>query len=298
MAGFELGVLPSNGLSHNGPKSLNPPESSPARLFDRLFNPDSGFRAPGSMAPVDPKLRLRRSVLDAVHQDANRLAGRLGRKDAGRLDQHLTGIRELELRIARLEASPPNLEACTVPPAPAESFPDVAGRPPLSALSTAMWDLLAMALACDQTRVFSVFFSPPLTDALFLDAPAGHHQLTHDEGGQQPNVHNIVRFVMGELARLMERLGQVTEGDDTLLHHTAMLCTSDVSFGRTHSIEDYPILVCGGASGALRRGVHVRAQGESVTRVGLSLMRAVGVPIAEFGQGAALVRDGLGGLER
>jgi hypothetical protein len=294
---LELAVIPSAGFSHNGPRSVNPAESSPARLFDRLFNPDGGFREPGSNAPPDPKLHLRRSVLDAVHRDAARLARRLGARDAARLDQHLTGVRELEQRIARLEAAPPSLAACMAPAAPAADYPNVEGRPPISEVSGVMIELLAMALACDQTRVFSLFFCPPLADTLFLDLPFGHHQLTHDEGGDQPQVHRIVRFVMGELRRLLERFDAIPEGDGTLLDHVSILATSDLSFGRTHSIEDYPVLVCGGSSGALKSGVHVKAQGEPISRVGLSLLRAVGVPQAEYGDGAARVTDGIAGLE-
>jgi hypothetical protein len=294
---LEVAVIPSAGFSHNGPRSVNPAESSPARLFDRLFNPDGGFRAPGTDAPPDPKLHLRRSVLDAVRQDASRLARRLGARDAARLDQHLTGVRELEQRIARLEAAPPSLAACRAPMAPRASFPDIEGRPQIAEISGAIIELLAMALACDQTRVFSLFFCPPLADTLFLDLPQGHHQLTHDEGGDQPQVHRIVRFVMGELARLLQRFDAVEEGDGTLLDHLSLLATSDLSFGRTHSIEEYPILVCGGSSGALKAGVHVKARGEPVSRVGLSLLRAVGVPQAEFGDGPARVTDGIAGLE-
>jgi hypothetical protein len=293
---LEVGVKPGAGMSFNGPNSQNPPESSPAALFDRLFNPVNGFRAPDSNAPPDPRLRWRRSVLDVVLGQASAMHAKLGAADRARLDQHLTGIRELETRIARLELAPPSLEACTAPGAPTGDFADVAGRPPLAEISAAMIDLLAFALACDQTRVFSFDFTAPLSDVLFGDAPAGHHQLTHDEPGEQPIVNGIVQTVMTEYARLLARLDQVTEGDGTLLDHTAILATSDVSFGREHSIEEYPILIGGGACGALVSGRHIRTAGDNVSRVGFSLLHAMDVPVSEFGQEAGRVTDGIAGL--
>ncbi|MBI2373031.1 MAG: DUF1552 domain-containing protein [Deltaproteobacteria bacterium] len=293
---LEVSVRGGSGLSYNSPTSMNPPEQDPGRLFDRLFNPERGFRAPGSDAPPDPKLRLRRSVLDAVAGDAARLLSRLGRADQARLDQHLTGIRELETRIARLEDDPPDLAACVQPLAPSASFADVEGRPPLSEISAAMADLIALALACDQTRVFSHFFSEPVGDLLYPGAPAGHHQLTHDEPGDQPVVNGIVKFIMKELRMFLERLDAVQEGEGTLLDHCAILATSDVSFGRTHSIEEYPILVAGGAGGRLLMGHHLRTAGENVSRVGFSLLQAMGVPVSEFGKEDGYVTSGLPGL--
>ncbi|MBI4819633.1 MAG: DUF1552 domain-containing protein [Deltaproteobacteria bacterium] len=293
---LELGVVGGSGLSFNGPNSQNPPELLPGRLFDRLFNPEKGFRAPGSDAPVDPKLRLRRSVLDAVMGDAQRLHEKLGRVDRERLDQHLTGLRELETRIARLEEDPPMLLACAQPVAPTATFADVQGRPPLTEISAAMVDLLAMALACDQTRVFSFFFGEPVGDTLYPGAPAGHHQLTHDEPGDQPVVNGIVKFIMAEFAKLLQRLDSIPEGEGTLLDHTVILATSDVSFGRTHSIEDYPILIGGSAGGAIRTGEHLATAGDNVSRVGFSLLQAMGVPVSEFGKEEGAVSSGLAGL--
>jgi hypothetical protein len=293
---LEIGVRPSEGLSYNGADSRNPPESSPRRLFERLFG--GGFQLPGAEPIHDPKLRLRRSVLDAVMSDAQRVMPRLSTKDRARLDQHLTGVRELERRIARLEENPPSFEACALPRMPAESYPDIDGRPQLSEISRIMGEILAMALACDQTRVFTNVFTYPVNNVLFAGTPAGHHQLTHDEPGDQPTVSRIVQAIMTELAAFLEALRAVPEGEGTLLDHCAVLCTSDTSFGRLHALEDYPILIAGTASGALVKGIHYRsATGENSSRVLLTLLRAMGVPLAEFGVEGGRVTEGIGAIE-
>lgn len=293
---LELGARPGPGLSYNGPESRNPPEASPRRLFDRVFG--GGFQAPGEEPRIDPKLRLRRSVLDVVAADARRLSQRLGASDRQRVEQHLDGIRELERRIARLEENPPRLASCAVPEQPAEDYPDLDGRPQLGAISRALADTLAMALACDQTRVFTNFFSYPVNNLLFPSVRAGHHQLTHDEPGDQPQVNEIVKTIMGELAYFLGALRAVPEGDGTLLDNCAVLCTTDVSFGRTHSLEDYPIILAGTAGGALRKGIHYRSpSGENASKVLLSLLRAMGLRRSEYGVEGGRVDQGLGAIE-
>lgn len=293
---LEVGVRPGPGLSFNGPDSVNPPESSPHALFTRVFG--GGFQAPGSEPRVDPKLRLRRSVLDGVMADSARLKQRLGAGDQRRLDQHLDGVRELEKRLARLEESPASLAACAVPPEPALDYPAVDGRQPLSDVSRAIADVLVMALACDQTRVFSSFFSAPINNLLFPGASAGHHQLTHDEPGDQPAVNAIVKQIMVELAYFLEKLRAVQEGDRTLLDNCVVLCTSDVSFPREHRLDEYPVLLAGTASGALQKGLHVRSTtGDNVSKVILTLLRAMGVRRAEWGTEEGRVTEGLGAIE-
>ena len=280
---IEAAVQPgTTGLSFNGPNSPNPAESDPAALFQRIFGPE--FVKPGSTAAPAPTLALRKSVLDAVTQDAKGLQGVLGASDKARLERHLDGVRSLEQRIQKLQQSPPNLAACNVPPAPKGAFPAVAGRAPLSEISRAMVDILAMALACDQTRVFSLWFSQPVSNALIGDAPAGHHQLTHDEPGGQPEVAKILVQIMNELAYLLKAFDAVTEGDGTLLDHCAILATSDCNYGRQHTLDDYPIVIAGSCNGALKTGLHHRApSADNTSKVSLSLARAMGLTLEAFG---------------
>src|SRR6185295_2769783 len=95
--------------------------------------------------------------------------------DRVRLDQHLSGIRAIEMQLDRLQQSPPALMACKIPAKPQDDYPDVNGRAQMREISRVVSDLMAMALACDQTRVFTNTFSQPVSDVLFLIASEGHH---------------------------------------------------------------------------------------------------------------------------
>ncbi len=279
---IQTAAAPCNGTSYNGPSSRNPPEADPYALFERLFG--SSFREPGSTGPIDPTLGLRQSVLDAVMEDTARLRGRVGAADKLRLDQHLDGIRELETRLAKLQEDPPALDACVRPPELTADYADVEGRPQITARSRAMCDMLAMAMACDQTRVFAHFMDDQVGDTLFPGATAGHHQLTHDEAVPQNQVNSIVMQCVEEFAYLVGKLASVEEGEGTLLDNCAIMACSEVSEGRTHSVDEMPLLIAGSACGALKTGLHYRSYSqENVSKALLTLIRAMDVPVTEFG---------------
>ena len=294
---LEFGVQRSTrSISYASPTQMNPIETSPAALFNRLFGDD--FRAPGDSSGPDPRLALRRSVLDGVIAQTTALKARLGSSDKARLDQHLEGVRSLERQIERLQSSPVNLAACARPGSPLPDYPDIAGRQQLSAISHAMSDLVAMALACDQTRFFFDMFTQPLTDILIGTSAAGHHQLTHDEAGDQPQVNGILVTIMQEFAYLLEALKRIPEGSGTLLDNCVVLGTTDCGFGRTHQLTDYPLIVAGKAGGALKTGLHVKSTtDENASKLMLTIVNAIGLRRADYGLNEAKTTERLLAIE-
>jgi hypothetical protein len=292
---LETGVQRSDtGLSFSGPNLMNPPETDPHTLFNRLFG--DGFRAPGDMSGPDPRLALRHSVLDAVAGQATRLQARLGAADRARIDQHLEGIRDIERQLEQQAQNPPNLAACRRADEPPTDIADINGRPDMSTRSRLMSDLKVMALACDQTRVFFHMYTQPVNNTLFANFPAGHHQLTHDEPGDQPSVQAILQLIMGDLQYFISAMRAIPEGAETLLDHSLVLCTTDCSYGRTHALDEYPIVIAGGNGLGLKQNYHLRARDENASKLSFSILQLMGVRVADFGVGPGLVTDGLAGL--
>lgn len=291
---LEIGIGSSDIFSYSGPNAPLPGESDPLTFYQRLFG--DTFREPGEKGVVDPALGYRRSVLDTVMEDIQRLQSELGSADRVRLEQHLDGVRELELRLARLEEDPPDYASCARPGEPMSEYPDVDGRPQLAEKSSVMADMLAMALACDQSRVFHFHFTPCLYGGLFSEASDGHHNLTHNEGGDQPEVHAITVEVMESLATLLTALDAVPEGEGTLLDHTLVMACSEVSEGQTHSLDEIPLVLAGG--GHFKSDHHYRSYTqENISKVMLSVLRAMGLPEASYGDGDAQATDGLSAIE-
>jgi hypothetical protein len=273
-------------LSHRGPDNPNPPEYDPAAVFDRLFG-----------AGLARERQLGRSVLDAVAEDARALTRKVGGKDRLRVDQHLENIREIEQRVAREWKRPARCEVGAFP----GSFAATDGKEPLEAINAAMSRLVALALSCDQTRVFTYQFSGSVANTVYWqvgeDKP--HHQFTHDEPGDQPIVHAGTIFVMKQLSRLLQDLQNTPDGAGNLLDSCAILASSDTADGKEHTLQDYPIVVAGRAGGALKHpGVHYRSDSkESSSKVLLSVLRAVGLRLDQFGKKGGNVKDSLGAIE-
>lgn len=256
-------------LSHNGPSNPNPSEYSPARLFARLFG-----------TPPTPQVNAaRKSILDAVIGQLGSLHGRVSAHDRQRLDQHLESIRDIERRIALPAAR------CAAPP-PARDVPDVDGKEQIEQKNQLMSDLLAVALACDLTRVFSLMFSTCGSGVIVWQAGAtnGLHYTCHTEAVPQPVVHKATVFTMQQLAYFLQRLRDTPEAGGNLLDSCAILCTTEHSEGNTHAIDEFPMLLAGRAGGKLKGGIHYRSPSkENTSKALLTVLRAAGCPLSEFG---------------
>ncbi|HMI88736.1 MAG TPA: DUF1552 domain-containing protein [Polyangiaceae bacterium] len=283
-------------LSHNGPDNPNPSEYDPIKVFDRLFG--TGVTPPPGTA--DLTLALRKSVLDGVLADVNRLRMRVSAADKARLDQHLDNVRSIENRLVGTGGTMPPSSSCKLPVKPG-AVGGTNSKENLQEATKLMSDLIAMALACDLTRVFSMMYSGPTNSTVFwqVNATTGHHALTHDEAGDQPLVHACTIFTMQCLADLCVALKNIPEGAGNVLDNTAIIGSSDVADGKAHSLTDYPLVVAGKGGGFLKYpGVHYRsANKENTSTVLFSVLRAAGLTMTEFGAGGGLVSTSCTAIE-
>jgi hypothetical protein len=150
-----------------------------------------------------------------------------------------------------------------------------------------MANLVALSLACDQTRVFSYMFSGSVGGTSYpeLSISTNHHTLSHDEGGDQPQVQKITVFILQRFAALLEAMKAIPEGDGNLLDNSIILASTDVTEGQPHSINNYPIIVAGGGGGTLvHPGIHIKGSKGNASDVLLTLLQAMGLPLTEFGK--------------
>jgi hypothetical protein len=97
---------------------------------------------------------------------------------------------------------------------------------------------------------------------------------------------------------MVSAFAAVAEGESTLLDHCAILATTDCSYGRSHSVEDYPILIAGTANGALKQGIHYHSvANENTSKVLLTLSRAMDLTLDSYGEGAGKVTSSVSAIE-
>ncbi len=285
-------------LSHRGPDAPLEQNANPADVFNKLF---AGFTPKDA---TDPRDRLRTSVLDVVKSDLGRLKNKLGATDQKRLDAHLNGISEVRQRILAL---PPTVtSACKVPAKVTQDNKDVNGAEPFEAVSSAMSDLLAMAFACDLTRVATFQFSGSVGGHTYRslpnfpngDARMNEHFMTH-EASMQELVHQAVVFTMKNFAYTLRALHKISEGSGNLLDSSCVMATSDLSEGISHSDANYPLLIAGKAGGALKYpSVHLKGSGQNASDVLLTCLRAtIGPQVTEVGAKEGFSKTPCKGIE-
>ena len=291
-------------ISHNGPDSANPPIYEAGAVFNRLFGGD--YKPPAGGVGADPgalekATALRRSILDAVRRDFDGLNPRVSAPTASAWTStwRTSAPSSAACRCPTAPGRWPGVAGCAAPPAPGV-FTDTPAGEPLEPVMTAMSDLIALALACDQTRVFSVMFSGSTASTVFWQANVtrGHHQLSHDEAGDQPQIQATTVFTMKMFNVLLAKLKATPEGAGNLLDSCAILASSDCAEGKSHSNKDYPVLVAGHAGGKLKfPGIHFRGPQQNPNQVLLSMLRGVGLERPSYGLNNSLTTTGCAPIE-
>ena len=164
-----------------------------------------------------------------------------------------------------------------------------------------MTELLVMALACDNTRVFNMNFNNGASSLTRVGSTITHHQLTHEEPldnrlGYQPDATWFVNRIMEGWANFVAALDAVKEGDRTLLDNTLVFAHSETEFAKFHTIDNIPMMTAGSAGGRIKTGIHIRGEGTPVSRVGLTLQQVMGVSVDKWGSGSLESNKSIGDL--
>lgn len=282
---------PRTSYSYRDGRSLNAAVPSPTDLYGKIFGPSFTDPNKAEFTP-SPDVMARRSVLSSVTEQRKELAGKLGAADRARLDQYFTALREMEETLALQLRKPPPADACAVPQMPSAAkgldLTDVEVR---KRQHKVMAQLLAMALACNQTRVFNFAFSTAAADLRQAGHTTGYHQSTHEElvdrsVGFQPTVNLFATRSMEAWADFVGALAGVREGDGTLLDNMLVVAHSDVSYAKNHDVSGLPVMLAGRAGGRVKPGIHVNGNGEPISRIGLTVQQVMGVPIDGWGAGS------------
>ncbi|MFT7520609.1 MAG: hypothetical protein ACI9MC_002759 [Kiritimatiellia bacterium] len=259
-----------------------PPDNDPWAVYQRLF-----ADASKSDAEIERQIKRREAVFDTVRADFGSLSKKLGADDQVRVDAHLTAIEDVRKRML---GAPFRFGGSCQP---------IDLGAPQDALSTANFpligglqmDLLALAMACDITRVATLMWTYSTADPVYRfvhdDIRVGHHSLAHKGDEDFARVdHNtrINAWFAGQLAELVDRLKAMPEGDGTVFDNTVILWTNEQSKGNNHSRMGMPYVLLGGAGGAFDTGRYVLQDREtSHNQLMVSLLQGLGVETSTFG---------------
>jgi hypothetical protein len=242
----------------------------PRAAFDQLF----GFGATAEERAA--QRHADRSVLDWILTQVNSIQQSLGPSDRARLDEYLEDVREIERRIQKIETYNRSGEVRALPEAPAGVPDDFEEHVKL------MFDLQAVALASEVTRVFSFKMSRDSSGRVYPKSgvntsfhPASHHQEREDRILQ---FHQINKYHVSLMPYFLEKLKATPDGDGTLLDHSLVIYGSPMGNPNVHNHKRCPLFLAGHASGKLKGNLHiVTPDGTPMANAMLAMLRLVGL---------------------
>lgn len=288
-------VSPTNVLCYEGANRPLPPETDPRALWDRLFK-DLGTT--GSNVSADKARRT--SILDTVKGSYTRLSQKVGTEDRAKLDAHLAKIREVEMSLAAVTGMAS--AACSskfggdldgaFTSAAKEDTCDGCVEAPKDTLiprtGKILMDLVAMALACDLTRVATVQWMDSASNNSFpwLGLTDTHHGYQHDRGYQPDGIVKIDNWYAQQFRYFVDKLLELKEGDTSLLASTGVFWCKEISHPNAHSHTDMPFVLAGNAGGAWKGGGWRKVPGASGNDLLLGFVNAYGIDAKTFGKPA------------
>jgi hypothetical protein len=281
---------PRDTYSFRSADAMNNPDISPIEFYRKVFG--SEFQDPNSPSfTPNPAIMVRKSVLSAVSEQSASLKKQLGTADRERLDQYFTSVRQLEDRLALQLEKPPLAPSCKVPGQVAKDPPLGVDVDVVAERHKLMSTMMAMAVACNQTRVFNMTYSNSGSNHVKKGLDKTHHTVTHEELvdeklGYQPTSNFFVTRALQEFANFVAIFASIPEGDGSLLDNVLIYAHSDQEFAKIHSISGIPMMTAGRAGGRLKTGIHVDGKGEAGTQLGYTVQKVMGLNVSEWGTGS------------
>lgn len=264
----------TNTLSWRSETQALPVMVNPRDVFERLF---------GDATAVDDRARntlfdRRRSILDFVRGDAQRLASAASSHDRRKIDEYLSAVRDVERRIQKLSEKDlgwisKDLELPAGVPEDFKTHVEL------------MIDLQVLALQTDLTRVSTFMLGRELSNRAYpeIGVPDSHHSLSH-HGGEPDKIEKLAkisRYHLAQYAYLIRKLVDTPEGEGSLLDSTVVMAGSSLGEPNDHDCMDLPALIAGG--GIPGNHYHALPTHTPMSNLMLTLIQHLGVDATSFG---------------
>jgi hypothetical protein len=277
----------SRSLSWTRDGVLLPCEDRPSQVFKRLFLKGT----PEEVHAQAQRLALGQSIMDTVAGQTKRLQNQVGAHDRERLDQYLTGVRDLEQRMVQSAAWQD------------KPLPVVTEQPPVDPgdpreymeKTRLMYDMARLAFETDSTRNITLMLDSVNSPAIEVEGHAmsdGYHNLSHH--GSDPNKLKQLETIDTEHMKLLNQLfGDLKtrhEGGDTLLDRSMILYGSNLGSANTHVTTNLPVLFAGGG---FKHGQHLafdRDRNYPLPNLFVNVLQQFGIPEDHFASSTGTMR--------
>jgi hypothetical protein len=222
---------------------------------------------------------MQKSVMDAVLADAKSLQAKANAADKRKLDEYLTTVRDIEVRIQRAEKLTAEMPKVPVPAGVPESYEEH---------MRLMFDLMTLAFQTDSTRIATFMLAHDGSNRSFseIGIPDAHHSLSHHQ--RRPDrlekIGQIDRFYLKQLGYFLSKLKATKDGEGNLLDNCMIVYGGGISDGDRHNHDQLPVILAGKGGGTMTPGRRIALAGEvPMTNLYLSMLDRLGVKAERVG---------------
>jgi hypothetical protein len=278
----------------------------PLEVFNSLVSLAPPLDPGGSIAlETQKRLTRNQSVLDAVLENAERTRQRLGTGDRHRMDEFLTSVRAVEMRVTGVSAGMGGL-GCITSAAPTLDGVEQSATAPRQTTPSydkglhadAMNDLIAMAFQCDVTRVISYMLEDERSEFTYdhVEVRSFTAEGSSPKGGLCPAYHaaqhhtgddfaTITWWNVGKVAELCRKLDTIEEAPGVSLLDNSVVMFGACMHGGNHRASDLPLALIGGGNLGLQSDKHVALGQRPLRDLYVTLLNEVyGLDVMDFGQ--------------
>ena len=214
-------------------------------------------------------------------EDAKILNKKLGHTDKMKLDEYMTGVREIERRLSFLEKQTKDFNS--------SSLVNVQGIPAdYQEHIKIMGDLMVLAFQTDTTRVSTFMFANEGSNRSYkmVGVSDGHHEMSHHQKTPEKleALKKINNFHVTQLAYILNKMDSIKEGDRTLLDNSMIVYGAGICDGDRHNHDDLPLLFAGLGGGKIKSGQHLKFNSSTpMTNLFLSMADKMNIPVESIG---------------
>jgi len=269
---LELCAEPGGMISFRTPDQPLPMENNPRKVFFSMFGQGD------TQEERQAILKTTDSLLDYVRESTASLNRKLDVADRARVSDYLDSVREIELRVQKLEQNAHSLDELPgAPLGPPEDFGELLG---------VQFEMLALAWQTNRTRVATMKMVEEASMRTYpnLDVHEAFHPTSHWGGfpDRVANLRKIQNYHTAVFAKFVDRLKNMREGDGSVLDNAIILFGSNMANSDAHNNDPLPQALIG-RGGGIKGNQHLHYKQDTPhSNILVTMLHLAGIPTNEI----------------
>ena len=269
---LELCGEPGGMISFRTPDQPLPMENNPRKVFYGMFGQGDTKEERQAI------LNTTSSLLDYVRESTASLNRTLDAGDRARVSDYLDSVREIELRVQKLEDNARSMvDLPGAPLGPPEDFGE---------LLDIQFEMIALAWQTNRTRVASMKMVEEASMRTYpnLGVHEAFHPTSHWGGFPErvANLRLIQNYHTAVFAKFAKRLKEMPDGDGSVLDHSIILFGSNMANSDAHNNDPLPQALIG-RGGGVKGGQHLHyPQDTPHANILVTMLDRAGVPAEDI----------------